>query len=418
MENKIRVLLVEDSVTARQVVDRMLQADRQAAFALHSCDNLTDALEHIRHKAVDIVILDLTLPESTGVETVTRVREVDRDVPVVVFTGCDDENLAMAAMHLGADDFLVKKEVRQGSLLTRTLRYAVEKKRARNALDRYAMEMERLAEARARQLLHHDRLATIGTMSAGVAHEVRSPLAFIASNVKTLESYWPQVSGCLDVCRQQGLGDVEDLEYLRDEIPVMLAEIRTGVDRIVEISDGLKNFARKSSGDPIPADLETLIDHALLLCKNLLKYGIEVKKEFGLNGLAIPLQPQKMVQIFVNLFNNAAQAMDGKGALTVTTSLVEGQVVATVGDSGPGIPDEVLDSIWDPFFTTKPEDLGTGLGLSICKEIAEAHGGAISAQNDLAGGARFTLSLPVAAAGPSGVAPATSDQHGNALLPA
>ncbi len=397
MEDKIRVLLVEDSITARAVVDRMLRADRQAAFALHSCDNLTDTLAHLRASVVDVVILDLTLPESTGVDTVAKVREVDADVPLVVFTGCDDENLAMAAMHLGADDFLVKKEVRQGSLLTRTLRYAVEKKRARNALNRYAVEMERLAEARARQLLHQDRLATMGTMSAGVAHEIASPLSYIATNVKTLESYWPEVSACLETCREKGFGDEEDLVYLRDEIPAMLKDLRTGVDRILEIAAGLKSFARKNTGERATADLEQLIDQALMLCHNLLKYGVEVRKDYRLHGRLLPLQTQKVVQIFVNLFNNAAQAMDGRGRLTVTTRLENGHAVIAVADSGPGIPEEALDSIWDPFFTTKPEDLGTGLGLPICKEIVEAHGGSIEAGNGPDGGACFELRLPMEA---------------------
>ena len=401
MDTKIRVLLIEDSATARQVVSAMLRDDPHAAFSLHACDNLTAATAHLRDQAVDVVILDLTLPESTGVETVTRVREVDREVPLVVFTGCDDESLAMAAMHLGADDYLVKQEVRQGSLLTRTLRYAVEKKRARIALDRYAVEMERLAEARARQLLHQDRLATLGTMSAGLAHEIKSPLSFVAGNLQTLQSWWPDVRACLADCRARGFGDGEDLAYLTDEIPAMLADISSGVDRIVAISDGLKSFSRKNPGEKSLADPEDLVEHALLLCQNVLKYGIEVRRDFGLAGREVHVQPQQIVQVFVNLINNAAQAMDGRGVITVTTRPDGDGVAITVADDGPGIPDGTLQSIWDPFFTTKPAELGTGLGLAICREIVTAHGGTLEAESPAGGGARFTLGLPAAGAAQS-----------------
>lgn len=406
MKDRLKVLVIEDSITVQKLVKAMLQADQQVIFEVRECANLTDALLCIGGAAVDVVILDLTLPESTGLDTLSRVREKDKDVPVVVFTGCDDESLAMAAMHLGADDFLVKKEVKQGSLLSRTLRYAVEKKRSRTALDRYALQMERLAEERARQLLHQDRLATIGTMSAGVAHEIKNPLSFIATNVKTLQESWPDISGCLGVCRERGLGDAEELEYLQGEVPVMLSEILSGVDRIVEISDGLKTFARKSAGESGPANPEDLIDNALLLCRNLLKYGIEVRKDYGLQGTLLPLQAQKVMQVFVNIFNNAAQAMDGKGTLTIHTGLADGMASIQVTDSGPGIPAEALDSIWDPFFTTKPEGLGTGLGLSICREIVEEHGGTMTADNDPDGGARFTLVLPVRENAPVAAAPA------------
>ena len=126
------------------------------------------------------------------------------------------------------------------------------KKRARLALDRYALEMERLAEERARQLLHQDRLATIGTMSAGIAHEIKNPLAYIATNVQTLRDSWPDLEACLTRSLDTGAGDRDELEYLRGEIPSMLDDIKSGVQRIVTISDGLKDFARKSAQEPTP----------------------------------------------------------------------------------------------------------------------------------------------------------------------
>ncbi len=394
MNTNLRVLVVEDSITVRRMVRCMLEPRGGVDFAIQECVNLTDALHTLQERGTDVVILDLTLPESTGVETVSRVRALDKEIPIVVFTGCEDENLAMAAMHLGADDFLVKSEVRQGSLLARTLIYAVEKKRARIALDRYAMEMERLAEARAQQLLHQDRLATIGTMSAGVAHEFKNPLCYIASNTRTLDTAWHDVVELLNICLQEGIGDAGEIEYLKQDVPVMLQDIQGGVDRIVEISDGLKSFARKSAREPVDSCLEDLIDSSLLLCHNLLKYGITVEKDYGTDRMCLPLRAQMILQVLVNLFTNAAQAMGGQGVLSITTEALDTEVVVVVTDTGPGIDDEAKGKIFEPFFTTKPDGEGTGLGLSICRTIMEEHGGSLAVEDRVEGGARFVMSLP------------------------
>lgn len=393
-ETPIQVLLIEDSVVIRSMVKKMLNASRETNFNVIECENLTRGLEKLPNTEIDVIILDLSLPESSGAETVSCVRAIDTNTPIVVFTGNEDENLAMAAMYLGADDYLVKKEVKQGSLLSRTLRYAIEQKRAKSAINKYAIEMERLAEARARQLLHQDRLAAIGTMSAGVAHEIKGPLSYVSNNVRALSDAWHEVEAFLRDVVENHAGESEELEYLLDEAPDIFRDIFVGVDRISDITDGLKKFARKGSGDATPTTIETCVNDALELCKNLLKYGIDVDKQFNSDGLLMPLQQQKMVQVFVNLFYNAAHAMDNQGKLTIATEADGNQLRITVNDTGPGIPDDQLESIWEPFYTTKSEDVGTGLGLSICKEIVVEHGGTITAHNSVKG-ASFNIVLPI-----------------------
>ena len=395
MQTQLRVLVIEDSLTVQQMVRKMLQPRGGMVFSIQQSENLTDGLAKLGDDQADVIILDLTLPESSGVETVSRVRALDKDIPIVIFTGMEDDNLAVAAMHLGADDFLVKSEVRQGSLLARTLIYAVQNKRARIALDRYAMEMERLAASRAQQLVHQDRLATIGTMSAGVAHEIRNPLSYISSNAAALQTSWNDVVKLLDLCLAHGLGDAEELEYMQQEIPLMLRDILGGVDRILEIAEGLRRFSRKSAPEPVETCLEELIDNSLLLCHNLLKYGITVEKDYGTDRLSLPLRPQMILQVFVNLLTNAAQAMGGEGELKIRTAREDDRVVVEVQDSGPGIPEDDLDRIFDNFFTTKPSGEGTGLGLSICRKIIEEMEGSLTAENGPTGGAVFLLELPV-----------------------
>jgi len=375
----------------------MLSADQKHTFEVHGSENLTEGLAWLNDKPVDVIILDLSLPESTGVETIGKVRSADGDVPIVVFTASEDDTLAIAAMHHGADDFLVKTEVKQGSLLTRTLLYAIEHKRAQAALNQYAVEMERLAEQRALQIVHQDRLATLGTMSTGIVHEVRSPLAFISDNARNLKNSWEHVDACLKECQKNKFGDMEETEFLLDEAPDMLDDIINGVERITRITNGLKKFARKNDEEVKPSNIEECLDSALMLCQNLLKYGITITKDLAEQNQPVNLRPQPITQVLINLITNAAHAMDQKGSITLTSSFVEGTVVITVEDTGPGIPDDKLESIWEAFYTTKSEDAGTGLGLSICKEIIQQHEGAITAENVPGSGARFTITLPAVA---------------------
>ncbi len=395
MVNKTNhVLIIEDSPVVRSVVKQMLTMGSKDTFEVHGSENLTTGLQWLNTNPVDVIILDLSLPESTGVETIGKVRAADNEVPIVVFTASDDDTLAMAAMHHGADDFLVKTEVKQGSLLGRTLLYAIEHKRARAALNQYAVEMERLAEQRALQIVHQDRLATLGTMSTGIVHEVRSPLAFITDNARNLQNSWGHVEACLKECLNNNFGDKEETEFLLDEAPEMLSDILMGVDRITKITNGLKKFARKSDEDVKPSNLEECLDSALMLCQNLLKYGITINKDLEPQPQPIKLRPQPITQVLINLITNAVHAMEQKGEITLRTRFENDTVVLTVEDSGPGIPVDKLETIWEAFFTTKSEDAGTGLGLSICKDIILQHEGSITAENIPDSGARFTIILP------------------------
>ncbi|MBN2343993.1 MAG: response regulator [Deltaproteobacteria bacterium] len=394
IQNKIRVLLIEDSPIIQKMVIQMLQGDEHADFEVLPAASLTEGMRSLQQEAVDVVILDLSLPESTGVETVSKVRTVDANTPIVVFTGADDDHLAMAAMHLGADDYLVKKEVRQGTLLSRTLRYTIEQRKAKNALNQYAIEMERLAAARAQQLVHQDRLASIGTMSAGIAHEIRGPLTYAKSNVEALQDSWNDILALMPRCESADARTAEELSYILEETPKMLSDIFSGLARIEEITNSLKQFSRKGDTQMVEASVEDCVDNALTLCTNLLKYGVEVEKEYHTQEVKIPLNHQKLVQVFVNLFYNAVQAMEQRGKIKISTLLEDSAVKVSIHDTGPGIPDDTLERIFQPFFTTKPDDQGTGLGLSICREIIHEHGGTISAENR-DDGASFLVSLPL-----------------------
>jgi two-component system, NtrC family, sensor kinase len=160
----------------------------------------------------------------------------------------------------------------------------------------------------------------------------------------------------------------------------------------------LKSFSRKSDEEFVPCDIKHCVAEALLITHNVLKYNVTVKNELTASLPLVRARPQQITQVFINLLNNAADALEAKkqGTICILSRVVSDQVHLCIDDDGPGIDHDKLDHIFDPFVTTKTADKGTGLGLSISKGIMEDHGGALVAENRAEGGARFIMILPVA----------------------
>jgi len=243
------------------------------------------------------------------------------------------------------------------------------------------------------QLLLADRLSALGTLAAGVAHEINNPLAFIHANL-----------GCLGELleRPHGLGGGEGLPEAR----AMLAEMREGVERIGLIVRELKTYGRSASGEGEKGSpVDRVVDYALRIVKSETRLRARVVKDLG-DVPATRMAEAQLGQVLVNLVLNAAQAVRGDAAhneIRISSSWDEAAaaVVLRVSDTGAGIPAAVLPRVFDPFFTTKPAGVGTGLGLFVCRNLVEAAGGTIAVESQPGRGTTFTLSLPPALDAPS-----------------
>ncbi|HUO63796.1 MAG TPA: ATP-binding protein, partial [Terriglobales bacterium] len=258
------------------------------------------------------------------------------------------------------------------------------------------------------QLIQREKMASVGQLVAGVAHELNNPIGFISSNVATLADFVQRLRGMLESYEAAALpeADRSRLEARRGELKVdyalkyldaMISGIREGADRTRKIVGDLRVFARTSDDVWQPVDLHEELDSSLTLLNHLLKDRIAVIRKYGLLGPVECVRSQ-IDQVFLNVLANAAQAITGPGTITIETRREGSTAVIDIADTGPGIPPDTLRRIFDPFFTTKPVGEGTGLGLSISYEIVTKHGGEIRAQSPPAGGAVFTLRLPVARA--------------------
>jgi signal transduction histidine kinase len=237
------------------------------------------------------------------------------------------------------------------------------------------------------QLLQTEKMATIGALVAGVAHEINTPLGAIRSMHDTLSRGVEKLRTKVDPADH----DVRKALKVIDEANHV---IRTGTQRVLEIVRRLKDFARYDEGELQDVDLRKEILDTLSIAHHELKHGVEVSTE--LDGLpSIQGHPNQLNQVFLNLIVNAKQAMSGRGRLFIRAHPIEGGVEIRVEDSGPGIPEDKLQTIFEPGFTTKEKGAGLGLGLAICQQVVAKHHGRIWAENPESGGARFVIRLPL-----------------------
>jgi PAS domain S-box-containing protein len=253
------------------------------------------------------------------------------------------------------------------------------------------------------RLLLADRLASVGTLAAGVAHEINNPLGYMITNLQVVDEELGDITARVAAALRDPAADaraelgavekgIADLEE-----PIRIA--RRGADRVRHIVRDLMTFSRADTENKSSVDVRDVLEFTLKMAANELKRKAEVVKEFE------PVPPvlaneSRLGQVFLNLVINAAQALPEGGPgvhrITVATRAAEGRVLIEVADTGAGIPWDIQQRIFDPFFTTKPVGVGTGLGLSICHSLVTALGGTIAVESEVGRGAKFTVSLPAA----------------------
>jgi two-component system, NtrC family, sensor kinase len=388
------IMIVDDQRTSLMLLERGLV---RLGYHVITSESGMEALDRADDANIDIFLLDVQMPGMNGFDTARALHAKEKysETPILFMTGAEDVQQRLAGFEAGGVDYILKPV--HTVEVAKRVGIHLEVFRRRKELERYANEMETLAKDRAKQLAHADRLAMLGTLAGGVAHEINNPLSFISGNVQEMRKIWPKVDEALSRYIDTGPDDVEEIGYMREDMPEILEGIHNGITRIAKIVSGLKTFVREKGADWAPFPVRQSYDSAVLIARGAL-HEVQVIPEFEEDLPNVHGDAQQLEQVLVNLCVNAAHAMEGQPnqKIWVRGKVDDDFVVITVEDSGKGIPEDVLESIWNPFFTTKEVGKGTGLGLSICQNIIEEHGGTISAGNVPGGGAVFTIRLPQA----------------------
>ncbi len=239
---------------------------------------------------------------------------------------------------------------------------------------RETLKIEEELEKTRVQLIQAEKMASVGKLAAGVAHQLNNPLGGITLFSQLLMEDYPLPDGA-----------VNDLErIIRD------------AKRCTDIVQELLKFSRQTTNEMHPQDINQLLQDTLILIEDQTIFqNIEIIKNFQSPLPPVPVDIQQIKHVFMNIILNAADAMDGTGKLSLSTSLgdLKDRICITISDTGHGIPEDILLKIFDPFFTTKEPGKGTGLGLSMAYKIVENHGGKITAQSKKEQGTTFIIEL-------------------------
>jgi len=229
-----------------------------------------------------------------------------------------------------------------------------------------------------KRLIKSEKMASLGVLSAGIAHEINNPLNFIQGGLFGLNNYFN-----------------EKAENHKENVAPLLNAISVGVERASGIVSSLNNFSRTDDTKTVACDIHQIIDGSLLMLNNKIKDKVEIKKEYTKQKFKLIGNEGQLHQIMVNVLLNASQSITNKGKIRIHTKIDNKNLIISVNDNGSGISEENLAKIFDPFFTTKAVGEGTGLGLSISLKIIENHKGQIAYKSEINKGTEVIITLPV-----------------------
>jgi signal transduction histidine kinase len=420
----IQVLLVEDNEEHADLLQRLLVDSNEPVFEVAHYSALRPALDALDIPGHNVVLLDLSLPDSDGLNTFLRMQERAPDLAIVVLTGMDDEALAVETVQRGAQDYIVKGRV-DDRILIRSLRYAMERKKTQMELKRARDDLERRVEERTaefvaaneklqieivekkraeaallesnRQLadaleklretqehvIQRERLHALGRMASGIAHDFNNALAPILGFSELL------------LRRPEAL---KDLDRARGYVEM----IHTAAEDSAKIVARLREFYRYREENDLftPVSLNDLIQQVISLTQPRWKdqaqaNGVQVTIKTDLQNIpTISGNEAELREMLFNIVFNAIDAIPERGTITFKTSMKDDSAMLEVIDTGCGMTEEVRSRCLEPFFSTKDEH-GTGLGLGIVYGIIRRHDGTIEIDSAPGKGTRVTICLPL-----------------------
>jgi signal transduction histidine kinase len=380
-EERLTILLIEDDLAEALFLREILKISKLKQFELIHAKRLEEGLTLLEGGNFDVVLLDLTLPDSQGLESLPPLIDRAPNLPIVVLTNTNDDELALEAVRQGAQDYLIKREVRAESLL-RSLRYAIERKQASESLRTVNQALSDRVQQQTSELLKVKELDRLKSEFVSMfSHDFRNPLSTIVASTGLLQHKEHQLSA--------------------EKKTLLFQLIRSASKNMAQLLDEITVIGRADSGrlecEPTAIDLKAF-------CSQLLE---ELQISIDEKNLTIAFLPsgkldninadtKLLKHILNNLLTNAIKYSPDASKITFEVIAGEQEVIFRIQDRGIGIPPEDREHLFEPFHRARNVGTipGTGLGLAIAKRCTEVHGGQISFETQVGVGTIFTVTLP------------------------
>jgi signal transduction histidine kinase len=408
MQDAPLILVADDNADMCRFMTDALRAEYRVVTA---ADGIR-ALRIAKERKPDLLILDIMMPGINGIELVRRLREdsATSRTPVIMVTARVGLDQKIEGMKVGANDYMYKP-------------FSVAELRARIAGLLRQGRMERALGARNEELaaknlrledlvIHQEKLSALGELLAGTAHELATPITYMASNARTLEGYVRDLETYVKASRASGQGEENALEQLArkldldgafEELEDLVRGFMEGGTRASELLKNLRTYSRQDEQRSQETDLRACISSSLHLLTGHTRGRIRVHRDDDPDLPPVRCIEGQVKQVIVNLVSNAIQAIEGEGDVWISTRYHPGGtdplevpcVEISLRDSGKGIPLHLQEEIFRPFVTTKEEARGSGLGLPITRDIVDRHGGRILFESRPGAGTTFVVFLPL-----------------------
>lgn len=427
------ILLVDDTPTNLRVLSDALQHQNWKTLVAPDGES---ALEQVKYIQPDLILLDVMMPGIDGFETCRQLKTNPEtaSIPIIFMTSLSDTAEKLRGLSLGAVDYITKP-FQQEEMIARVklhlrlsqLTHRLEEEVA-DRTQALSQSLEKLQTVQV-QLIHSEKMSSLGQLVSGIGHEINNPINFIGGNLHFVEQYMHDLCQLISLYEQRFPSDDEirefqaeiELDYLKEDCLKLTQSMRDGVQRIKEISNSLRTYARADINSRSVYDVHHGLDSTLLLLRHRLnasKYPqpIQVNKDYG-DIPKINCYPGQLNQVFMNLLSNAIDAIDeqiqheptDESAQTPTSlnyridihthcDMDAEMIVVSIQDNAGGIPPEIQSQVFQPTFTTKAVGKGTGLGLPISYQIVVGkHDGQLNFQSEVGHGTTFTIKLPIGA---------------------
>lgn len=388
---KPTLLIVDDEAGPRESLRIVFKDRYQCAVA--TCGR--DGIDYARKNHVDAAILDIKMPDLSGVEVLRELKEIDPNIECIMLTGYETVETARAAVRYGAADYLNKPF--DVFFVRELLEKCIARRQRKITMEESLQTLQKVNEELSRGLADSNRAVTANVLSAGVIHEINNPLSIVAGYAQLLSR---------DLAK---LSEVD--QGTAQNVQERLATIQREIDRCKEIAKRFLSFSRASQQGSERIEVAKLLEDTVMLVKaHPANRSTEISSRVSDPSLQIKAHPAEVMQVLINLGVNALQAMNGGGTLAFSAERASSipdtpafrsdtfdpqkqHLKISVTDSGCGISPENVKKIFEPYFTTKSQ--GTGLGLAIVCELVGKYGGAIQVQSAPDKGSTFSVYLPL-----------------------